>query len=71
MTVGSEVPQDILTQDLLMTNITDITHNTGEGIISRWNRVVLHPSTLHSRIYRRVHKSSTRDRHLVIGQPSL
>ena len=26
-----------------MTNRTDITHNTVEGIMYVWNRVVLHP----------------------------
>ena len=40
-----------------MTNRKDITHNTVEGIMYVWNRVVLHPSTLHSKIYRRIHKS--------------
>ena len=49
-----------------MTSRTDITHNnTVEGIMYVWNRVVLHPSTLHSKIYRRIHKSDVRDRHHV------
>ena len=67
MTVVSEVPTDILIVDLSMTRRTDVTHNTVEGIMSGWNRVVLHPSTLHSNIYRRIHKSVTRDRYLVTG----
>ena len=47
-----------------MTSRTDITHNnTVEGIMYVWNRVVLHPSTLHSKIYRRIYKNGTRDRH--------
>ena len=47
-----------------MTNRKDITHNnTVEGIMYEWNRLVLHPSTLHSKIYRRIHKSVTGDRH--------
>ena len=54
-----------------MARRTDVTHNTVEGIMSGWNRVVLHPSTLHSKIYRRIHKSGTRDIYLVTGQPSL
>ena len=48
MTVESEVPTDILIQDLVVTSRKDITHNTVEGIMYEWNRVVLHPSTLHS-----------------------
>ena len=56
MTVESEVPTDILIVDLEMTNRTDITHNTVEGIMLGWNRVVLHPSTLHSKIYRMIHR---------------
>ena len=35
MTFQSEVPTDILIQDLSMTNRTDITHIAGEGILSR------------------------------------
>ena len=31
MTVESEVPKDILIQDLVMTNRTDITHSTVGG----------------------------------------
>ena len=55
-----------------MTSRTDITHNnTVEGIMYVWNRVVLHPSTLHSKIYRRIHKSDVRGRHHVTRQPSL
>ena len=50
MTVESEVPTDILVSDLEMTRRTDITHSTVEGIMSRWNRLVPHPSTLHSKI---------------------
>ena len=47
-----------------MTRRNDITHNnTVEGIMYVWNRVVLHPSTLHSKIYRRIYKNGTRDRH--------
>ena len=34
MTVESEVQTDILIQDLVMTNRTDITHNTVEGIMT-------------------------------------
>ena len=50
-----------------MTRRNDITHNnTVEGIMYVWNRVVLHPSTLHSKIYRRIYKSDVRDRHHVI-----
>ena len=55
MTVESEVPTDILTVDLEMTSRTDITHNTVEGIMFGWNILVLHPSTLHSKIYRRIY----------------
>ncbi len=40
MTVESEVPTDILTVDLEMTSRTDITHNTVEGIMFGWNRLV-------------------------------
>ena len=47
MTVESEVPTDILIVDLAMTNRTDITQNTVEGIMYEWNRVVPHSSTLH------------------------
>ena len=54
MTVESEVPTDILIRDLVITSGKDITHNTGEGIMYEWNRLVLHPSTLHSKIYRRI-----------------
>ena len=44
MTVESEAPTDILTSDLVKTNITDITHNnTIESIMFVWNRVVLFP----------------------------
>ena len=72
MTVVSEVPTDILVSDLSMTNRTDITHNnTIEGIVYGWNRVVLQPSILHSKIYRRIHKSVTRYRYFATGQPSL
>ena len=67
MTVESEVPTDILIVDLEMTNRKDITHNTVEGIMYVWNRVVLHPSTLHSKIYRRIHKSGTRDIYFATG----
>ena len=68
MTVESEVPTDILIVDLEMTNRTDITHNTVEGIMLGWNRVVLHPSTLHSKLYRRKYKNGTRGRYLVSRQ---
>ena len=67
MTVESEVPTDILIVDLVMTNRTDISHSTVEGIMYEWNRVVLHPSTLHSRIYRMIHKSGTGDRYFATG----
>ena len=51
-----------------MTSRTDITHNnTVEGIMYVWNRVVFHPSTLHSKIYRRIYKNGTRDRHFATG----
>ena len=71
MTVESEVPTDILIVDLVMTRRTDMTHNTVEGIMVGWNRLVLHPSTLHSNIYRRIYKKGTRDVYLVTGQPGL
>ena len=49
-----------------MTRGTDIIHNnTVEGIMYEWNRLVLHPSTLHSGIYRRIQKSGARDGHVV------
>ena len=48
MTVEPEVPWDILISDFIMTGRTNITHNkTVEGSMRGWNRVVLHPSTLH------------------------
>ena len=53
MTVESDMSTDVLITDLVTTNRGDITHNTVEGIILGWNRVVLHPSTLHGKIYRR------------------
>ena len=56
MTVESEAPQDILIVDLVMTSRTNIIHsNTVEGITSRRNRPVHHPSTLHSKIHRRIY----------------
>ena len=48
MTVEPEVPWDILISDIIMTSGTNIIHNnTVEGSMIGWNRVVLHPSTLH------------------------
>ena len=48
-----------------MTRRNDITHNTDEDFMYVWNRVVLHPSTLHSKIYRRIYKSDIGGRHHV------
>ena len=56
MTVVSEVPVETLIPDPVMTNRADITRITVEGIMLGWNRVVLHHPTLHSRIFRRIHK---------------
>ena len=65
MTVESEAPTDILVSDLVMTDRMNITNNnTIESIMFVWNRVVLHPLTLHSKIYRRIYKSDTGDSYL-------
>ena len=57
MTVVSEVPTDILITDLSMARRTNTTHNAVDDIMIRSNRLVLHPSILHSKIYRRIYKS--------------
>ena len=59
----SYTQQDILISDLVVTSRKDITHSTVEGIMFGWNRVVLHPSTLRSKVYRKIYKNGTRDRH--------